>query len=425
MRATEKFPIISVTGTKGKTTVVRALSNIIHQLGENTLRVDTDGYYINEVKKGDLSESKKLFSLVPTVCPGKYILAMKRYYPNFSAIFEAAIGSSGTGGLGYGLHQIGIFTNVFEDHLGTSARLKSKLDLAKAKNFIFSRIDSKGYAVFNADDKYVCSQLWSIPKFRNVKLLPVGITFKNFNKNSHIHSGGKIITMENGWIVIVSKKESKKVIKPSEISWTFSGQFMPSVYNLMLIVAGLYAFNDGNISKMAISALKKYNLDKEGGRLTTLENKKRDIKIILDFAHEKFSLIEIAQLGNKIKRNRLIGIVRLAPDRTDEMIFNTGKVIAPYYDYLFIYDKIDGVTKKKYIGRKLDLKREVGEVSKLMYKGALKSKNKNVERIIIEENAIKKAARIARKGDVVIVISGDDHKRTLKYIKRFFKAKFV
>ena len=91
--------IISITGTKGKTTVTRVLSYVLHRLGENTLRVDTDGHYINELQKSTLTDSKNIFSLVPTVCPGKYLLDMRKYCPSYTAILETAIGSSGKGGL--------------------------------------------------------------------------------------------------------------------------------------------------------------------------------------------------------------------------------------------------------------------------------------------------------------------------------------
>lgn len=420
----KNFSIISVTGTKGKTTAVRMLSNIVCQMGITTLRVDTDGYYINEVQRGDLEESKKLFSLVPTVCPGKYLLAMKKYYPRFVAIFEAAIGSSGSGGLGYGLHQIGIFTNVLEDHMGISSRLKSRSDLAKAKKFIFSRIDTNGTAIFNADDSYVCSQLNAIPSFRKIRLLPVGIDFKYFDKNKHISTGGKIVTVEENYVVIKSKRFSQKVIAINNIKWTFGGLFLPSVYNLMFVVAGIFSYS-GKINQKIINLIANYKMDKFGGRLTMFENK-AGTKILLDFAHEKYSLGEIAKLGNKLKKNRLIGVVRLAPDRTNRMITDTGKAIANMYDTLIVYDKIDGKNKKRYVGKKINLVREVGEVSQIFYKGILSAKRSGfAERIIIEEKAIERAAEISQNGDVVVIISGDDHKRTISYVRKHFKANFV
>lgn len=417
--------IITITGTKGKTTVTRALSYLIRQSGKNTLRVDTDGHYINEKQASNLEESKKLFGLLPTVCPGKYLLAMHKYYPEFVAILETAIGSSRRAGLGYRNHHIGIFTNVLEDHLGVTKRLRSRNDIAKAKNFIFSALGEKGFAIFNADDKRVCSQLKFIPEKQNVTLIPVGYRFNFFNIKKHLISGGKIICVEENYIVLKSKNKTKKLLNLRDIVWSFNGAYKPSVYNLMFAIGGFYAFNKGNISQKNIAPLKNYRLDAFGGRLTVLENKNK-VKIIIDFAHEKYSLREVAALAKKLSKNKTIGILRLAPDRTDKMISETGRYVANCFDNIIIYDKIDGINKKKYISRGLTPTRNVGDVSKLLFKGVLSVRKKGgAERIIIEEYAIKKASEIARPGDVVIAICGDDHKRTIGYIKKYFGANFV
>ena len=418
--------IISVTVTKVKTTVVRALDFVINKSGTKTLRVDTDGHYINGRQKSTLEESKKLFMLVPTVCPGKYLLDARRMYPNFTAVFETAIGSSASAGLGYGLHQIGIFTNILEDHLKASKRLQTRMDLAKAKRFIFNRIDLEGTVVFNADDKYVCSQIGAVPKFRKpVYFLPVGFNFKYFDLKKHLKGGGKYITIEDGWVVIKSGKKTEKIISLTDIPWTFEGHFQPSVYNLMFIVGGLYVHNEGVITARNKKYLKKYRFDKFGGRLTLLENK-RGVKILVDYAHEKFSLEEVAKLGKKIVKGRVIGVVRLAPDRTDEVITETGEYIANKYDDLIVYDKIDGVVRKEYKGRKSFFNRKIGEVSKIFYQGIKKAKrNGIIKNVIREDSAIKEASKMAQGGDLVVVICGDDHKRTIKLVQKYFNAKFV
>jgi cyanophycin synthetase len=419
--------IITVTGTKGKTTVTRVLSNVIHSIGNNTLRVDTDGYYINEIQKGDLEESKAIFSCLPTVSPGKYILSMKKYYPNFIAILEAALGSSAAPGLGYGRHDVGIFTNVLEDHLGVTKRLKRRIDLLKAKKFIAERIGDGGYFIFNADDKYVVSCLKYLPEKRNITLIPVGLKFRYYDINKHIRNGDKIITIDRGAVVIKSKQKIQKIINLKDIYWTFEGYFLPSVYNLMLIVAGLFALQGEKINGKIIKALKKYKFPEEGGRLTVFKNKK-GTKIILDYAHEKYSLAEIAKLARKMagKKGETFGILRLAPDRTDKMIHDTGMHIANSFDNIVIYDKIDGITKKQYIGKKTNIVRGIGEVSNIFFDGVKKNKKSGkVERIIIEEKAIEKTSKLAEAGDVVIIICGDNHANTVKWIKKYFGAKPV
>lgn len=417
--------IITITGTKGKTTVTRALSYLIHNTEKNTLRVDTDGYYVNEKRQGTLEESKKLFGLLPTVCPGKFLLAMKNFNFDFVAILEAAIGSSRRAGLGYRNHNIGIFTNVLEDHLGVSERLKKKKDIAKAKNFIFSALKEKGFAIFNADDKLVCSQLKFISEKRKITLVPIGYHFKFFNIDKHLKNGGKIICAEKNHILLKSKNSQKKLLDIRSITWSFGGAYKPSVYNLMLTMGGFYAFNNGTISLKILAPIKNYKLDSFGGRLTVFENKDK-VKIILDFAHEKYSLKEVANLAKKISENKTIGVVRLAPDRTDKMILETGQYIANCFDNIIIYDKIDGISKKQYKSKGLTPSRNVGDVSKILLNGILSARKKNgTERIIIEEYAIKKASEIAKSGDVVIVICGDNHKKTIGYIKKYFKASFI
>ncbi|MFZ2225880.1 MAG: Mur ligase family protein [Candidatus Moraniibacteriota bacterium] len=415
--------IISITGTKGKTTITRGLSYLINKLGITTLRVDTDGHYINEKQKSTLRDSADFFHLVPTVCPGKFLWEMKKFHPNFTAILETAIGSSNLPGLGYGYHNIGIFSNVFEDHLGATKRLKKRSDIAKAKRFIFSEVSKYGYLIFNADDKLVCSQLKFIPKRFIGTLIPVGFNFKYFPLKSHLDSGGMAISKKDDYLILKTKTTIKKILNLKNIRWTFEGNYLPSIYNLMFIIGGIYAHQDKRIPKNLTALLEKYTLDEQGGRLTLFENKK-GVKIILDFAHEKYSLREIGKLAKKITtKGKAVGVLRLSPDRTDEMIINTGEFIAQNYDYLLIYDKIDGVNKKTHKGSGNIPSRKIGEVSSLFLKGILRSKKRGVaERIILEKSAIEKASKIVTPGDVVVVISGENHKKTIGYIKKYFEA---
>jgi cyanophycin synthetase len=215
--------IFSITGTKGKTSITRLLSYLLHALGENVLRVDSEGHLVNEVKQSTFGDSIHLFgNLAPTVCPGKYLITMKDFYPAFVAVMESSI-SCGQEGLGYKNHQIGIFTNVYRDHITGRPGRKNQKDLAKAKNFVFQKIATNGFALFNADDNYVCSQLKTIPKEKNVTLLPVGINFSFFNLKKHLSGGGEIVTLENNFVVIKSEKETKKIININLVPWTFAG----------------------------------------------------------------------------------------------------------------------------------------------------------------------------------------------------------
>lgn len=412
--------IISTTGTKGKTTITRILAHVLYGLGEKVLRVDNDGHYINERQLSTREDSLNLFQKkTPNVCPGRYMITMKNEFPGFTAILEASVGCGGEG-LGYGFHDIGIFTNIFEDHIQKNTSISTKSDLAREKSFIIRRVKKGGFLVFNADDKYVCARVEKLYK-KNFKLIPVGINFKYFSIEKHLQDGGVAITKKDSFIILKNRSKSQRLINYRELSWTFGGKHSPSVFNLMLSLAALWAYDKNRLQK-SIKILSHYIPDRQGGRLVTFKNKK-GTTIILDYAHEKYSLKELARLGNALKDKKLIGVLRLGKSYTNDVIFDISKAVSKSFDHFIIYDKIDGILVKKYNYR--GLVRKTGEISKIFSKNLASLSKKPVERVIQEESAIKRASEIAQKGDVVAIILNTDPKKTASYIKKYFKASFI
>lgn len=425
-----KTPKISVTGTKGKTTTVTIIADVLQKLSHNVLKVDTTGHFLNGVRKSTLNDSTEIWGLVPSVCPGRYLYEFHispELKENQVAVLECSLGCSNPPGLGYALHQVGIFLNVYEDHLGSTDRLNSVEDILEAKSFIFRRIRRDGWAVFNADDEMVVRGLSELPDFYKVNILPFGLNFKHFDINKHIEDGGSAVTIEEGWVVIINKNDKNKIIALSDLTWTFDGYFEPSVYNAMASIAGVYAYLKEDIPTNLRDVLASVKLDPYGGRLTLLDNK-QGVKILADYAHEKVSLTKVAQLAHNLKNEggQVIGVVRLAYDRTDDLIRDTGNSISTEFDKFIVYDKIDGYWRKPSQpghSRKF-VHQEVGRISEL-FNQAIKVKNPNTERILREDEAIARAAEIAKPGDVVVVIVNDDIKRSIGFIQKYFNAEFI
>lgn len=421
------FPIISITGTKGKTTTAYVVSEALHALSRNVLRVDTTGHYVNGVQKSTLDDSKAIWKLVPTVAPGRYLWefhADPKLRENGVAVLETALGSSSLSGLGYRVHQVGVFLNVFEDHLGSSPRIQSKEDIARAKQFIFSRIARDGTAVFNADDELVVKSLSVLPKDLGIKLLPFGFDFSQFELAQHLADGGAVITVQDDKLIYRTQDGDEVLADLKTIPWTFNGQFTPSVWNLMAAAAALHAFLGGWTPELK-QAFEAVRLDPYGGRLTLLKAK-NGATILADYAHEKISLAEVARLGRTLlgPKGKLIGVTRMAHDRTDELLEETGAVIGNSYDYCVIYEKIDGHFRKPKTVRSNRFPEVVGRTSEIVAKGA-SSVNEYVERILREDEALERAAALAGPDDVVVVIVNDDIKRSIGFIKESFKADFV
>lgn len=426
----EKVPIISVTGTKGKTTTVAIIDDVLRRLGQQVVKVDTTGHFVNGQRQSSLEDSKAIWHLVPSVCPGRYLWefhAHPELRENGVAVLECSLGSSAMSGLGYRYHDVGIFLNVFEDHIGSSDRIQNKADIVKAKQFIFNRLQKEGsYAVFNADDSFVLSALSAIPADQDaIKRIPVGLTFTNFDLDTHLRNGGVAVTMnEQKQAIIRDAKKDVVVADLAAIPWTFGAKFEPSVWNILSAIGGLYGHYKGHLPPEFRQSMEQVRLDRYGGRLTVLETD-NNVKIIADYAHEKVSLTSIARLARTQvgEGGRVIGVVRLAHDRTDELITDTGRAIASEYDSLIVYDKIDGYLRKarRKVGRFVEIE---GRTSQVLF-DAIHASMPQVTRITREDEAIKHAASTAKPGDVVVIIVNDNIERSVNFIQDSFRARFV
>lgn len=423
------IPIISVTGTKGKTTTVSVVADVLQKLQHNVLKVDTTGHFINGERRSTLDDSKNAWRLVPSVAPGRYLyefLLHPELAENSVAVLECSLGCSALSGLAYRYHNVGVFLNVFEDHLGSSDRIQSKEDIAHAKEFIFAKLlPDSSYAVFNADDELVVDRLQVIGSTSNVNLLPFGLAFDKFDITKHLEDGGAAITLnENKEVVKRTRGGDTVLVDIKQLPWAFNGVFLPSVWNILASVGAIYAHYDGQLPEGFREAFESVRLDRYGGRLTVLGNDK-GVKILADYAHEKVSLELVAELARtQVEPNgKVIGVVRLAHDRTDQLMQETGHVIGKAYDQLVVYDKIDGYWRKA-VPHARRFKQVEGRTSEVL-STAIAEVNPHVERIVREDEAIARAAEIAQPGDVVVVIVNDDIKRSIDFIKEKFNAEFI
>ena len=192
----------------------------------------------------------------------------------------------------------------------------------------------------------------------------------------------------------------------------------------MAAVAAVYAHYGGELPANISEIFESVRLDRYSGRLTVLQAK-NGAQIIADYAHEKESLANIGELGQALaaeRGGRLIGVVRLAHDRPDDVIESTGEVIGKAFDHVVVYDKIDGFWRKPKKAKVFP--QVVGRTSEVLIGGVSKV-NQNAERIIREDEALARAAEIAGQNDVVVVIVNDDIKRSLDFIQKSFEAEFV
>lgn len=425
--------IVLITGTKGKTTVSNLLDAILLRLdiGKKTFRVSTDGYFLNNKQRGTSESSHNIYGFAPTVCPGRYLLDLgslgREQLDNTIAILETSLGSGNACGTGVDHCDVAVWTNVFEDHLGSSAGLKTRKDIAELKSVVFSQIKEGGYAVFNACDELVCSKTDKINK--KAVIIPCFEEGKEvfYDLDKHLKNGGVALILRETKIVKKTQSGEQVVYDTSQSPLTFEGHFKPSMLNLLLVFGAIYAICDGHFPKGLKDVVDSVRLDPYGGRLTLLKAK-RGTTIIADYAHEAESLKSVGELARSIAKEnggRTIAVVRLPYDRTDKQILKTGRIISKAFDEFIVYDKIDGYWRKvNKQPRNPRFVQRVGRIARLLGI-AISRRNKNTKVIIREDKAIEYASKNAQGNDVVVIIVNDNIHRSIDWIREKFDARFA
>src|SRR5262249_54054813 len=105
--STGRVPIISITGTNGKTTITRMIAHALSEKGMTVGVATTDGIYIGGelVVKGDTTGPRSAQTVLSD--PSVEI-----------AVLETARGGIVRGGLGYDWSDISVISNVRMDHVG-------------------------------------------------------------------------------------------------------------------------------------------------------------------------------------------------------------------------------------------------------------------------------------------------------------------
>lgn len=416
-----ELPIIAVTGTKGKTTVVSLVAEVLQRYVDRVLHVDTSGSFINGIRQSSSEDSLRLWGIrTVTASPGRYIATLASPSKNDAAVavLESSF-STTTYGVGYSRHKVGAFLNVFSDHVNPMGSIKTREELAEAKSFVFKHIEDNGYAVFNADDELVCGKLERIPS-GTVQLLPCGIDFRYFDINKHLRTGGHALTIEDNKVILRSKSERRTLVDLSDRKWPYDGSSKALALNQMYAAAVLSAYFDMDLPESIERVLADARLDESTGRLISYSAENQSM-VLCDFAHEVQSLKALAELARpKVKAGgRLRIVIRLSHERPDADIIETGSRVGELYDEVIVYDKIDGHWRRPRPPFKTIYPQEVGRVSKLLARGVEKS-NPNVFRHIREDDAIRIAAKRSNPADVTVVIVNDDIARSLSFVKESF-----
>ncbi len=373
------IPLVSITGTNGKTTTTRMISKILQEKGHTVGMTSTGGIYINDkcIMKGDTTGYKS----------ARMILTDKRVD---AAVLETARGGIVSKGLGYDLADVGILTNISEDHLGLDG-INTFDDLAHVKALVAEAVKENGYAVLNADDKY-CVE---VGEHLNKKVIYFSTCIDNEVIQKQIECGGKAVYLKAEDIYIFDGKEEIKLMHSWEIPATLNGAISYNVKNSLSAIAGTYGL--GVELEYIVKALKKFKSDNEQnpGRFNIHDIS--GFKVVVDYGHNIEGYRETIASVKNMKHNRLIGVIGVPGDRTETSTVRVGQMCGESFNNIIIKEDKDRRG------------RESGEIAKQLMNGCVIGgidKN-NVLIELSEEEALRKAMLMAQQEDIITVFYED------------------
>jgi len=386
---TGRIPIISITGTNGKTTTTRLLAHIAKMSGYRVGYTTSDGVYIQNrlLMKGDCTG------------PASTEFVLKDPTVNF-AVLECARGGLLRAGLGFKKCDVGIVTNVTADHLGLKG-IHTIEQLAKVKGVIPETVLPDGYAILNADDDLVYDMRRSVDC--NVAL------FSMDENNPRIKAlqrkGGITGIYENGYITICRGTWKMRIMKAADIPLTYGGKAKFMIQNILPAVIA------ANVQGISIedtkAALETFipSSSQTPGRLNLF--KFNDFTILLDYAHNPAGMRALQQFIDNLDATIRVGIIAGIGDRRKEDNNEMGSIAAEMFDEIIIRQD------KQLRGKSEE------ELIKMLDDGIkMKDPNKKITIIPSEKEAITYAVRNAVKGSLIVLCS-DVIPDALDLVKKF------
>jgi cyanophycin synthetase len=307
-----------------------------------------------------------------------------------AAVLETARGGIVSRGLGYDLADVGIITNISEDHLGLDG-INTFDDLAHVKALVVEAVKDEGYAVLNADDKY-CVE---VGDRLNKKVIYFSTDFRNEIIQKQMSGVGKAVYIKDSDIYIFDGKEEIKLMHTWDIPATLNGAISYNVKNSLSAIAGAYSL--GVELEYIVSALKKFKSDNvhNPGRFNIYDV--QGFKVVIDYGHNIEGYREAISSLRNMKHNRLIGVIGVPGDRTETSTVRVGQVCGESFHNIVIKEDKDRRG------------REPGEIAKYLMNGCVIGgiDRNNVIVELSEEEALKKAMLMAQPEDIIIVFYED------------------
>lgn len=357
-----KFNLIGITGTKGKTTTTFMIKSILEKHGQKVGLIGTVANYIGDKNLGESTRT------TPESLELQELFAEMVKENVDTVIMEVSSQSLKLHRVDGCNFNLGVFTNFSEDHISE----KEHPDMEDYFNSKLKLFDMCQKGFINADDFYV----------RKVKQLAKNCDIKTYGIDNTADLLAKDITVTNASVDFKVKIGTRN----ERVKTGIPGRF--SVYN------SLAAISVANTFGIDAEKIKEALLDVRVPGRSELVTNKKELTIMIDYAHSPESLQNILSAVKSYTRGRVISVFGCGGDRDSGKRPIMGEISGNIADFTVITSDNP---------RTEDPEKIVNQIEE----GTKKTKGKYIA-IVDRIEAIKYAIDMANKNDI-IVLAGKGH----------------
>jgi cyanophycin synthetase len=313
-----RLPVVSITGTNGKSTVTRLVTHILVCAGRKVGTTTSDGVLVNErlIDAGDWTGPAGAWQIL-----GRSDLDL--------AVLETARGGLVLRGMGYESNEVGVVTNVSSDHLDLQG-IHTLPELAEVKSTVVRVTKPDGWAVLNADDPLVAAMSRRVRA--RVAFFTLGDGATGVVRRAVDGGAGRGYVVRDGWMVELEADKANRIVEVGRVPITIGGLARHNVANALAASAAARGLG-ATIDEVRDGLVDfRPTTDRSPGRLNLYRLGARIV--IVDFAHNEAGVSAILDVAEGIaggaagRAAPITMIVGTAGDRPDDTLRGIARISA-------------------------------------------------------------------------------------------------
>ena len=385
-------PIALVTGSNGKTTVVRLLAAMVRQAGKVSGISSTEGVTVHgrSAGEGDYSgpEGARL---------------VLRHREVEVAVLETARGGLLRRGLPVERADVAVVTNIAADHLGEFG-VGSLEELAATKLLVARAVGERGRVVLNADDPTLVQASADV----GAPIVWFSLEPGNPVVTRHVDQGGRAALLEGDSLVLVGGGPRASLGLADEVPIAAGGA---ARYNVANALAAAAAAEGLGVPVAAVKeALRRFGLDPSDnpGRANLYELD--GVRIMVDYAHNPHGIAALAGALDRVPSTRRLVVLGQAGDRDDAAIREMARAALALRPDRVVAKEMDAYLRGRARGEVPGIIAD--ELRRAGFPEAAVGTSPG------EVQAVQEALDWARPGDMLILMLHQERKRVEELLRR-------